>query len=604
MPWQWPWPHPHPNAHGKAPRPQDLDLRYTTPSTMAMKLEFGSGASTTNGGIRSAGSKGCGTLFFLVFFVMGVFATAAIAIEAVRETAVWFWPEVPCRILESGVEDTGDDSEPYRPTIRFEYEIEGRTIESREVARSGTASSSYDTARKPSYAYPAGSDATCRVNPDDPSEAVLERRLPWVGLVVFLPLIFVAVGAGGLYFLWKRRGHSQADGGVTSISQRARGAKNLGPKVELAVGLVFAAVGGALSIFLLVIPATKLINALNWTETPAVVESSTVRSWSTDDGTTHKADVLYAYEAGGRRWLSNRRNFFSMSSSDYGDSREVVESYPAGHATTCFVDPDDPSQSVLDRRLRPVHLIGLFPLFFLVAGLALLAHSRRNRPAASNHFTTEPQSTEPTAAQRVLEPQTGPIAKILAMLFAAVFWNGIVSIFVWQAVKAWRSGSPEWFLMVFLIPFVLVGLGLIVGIFYTMLASVNPKPRLVISPAEPRLGTHLRVDWSFTGKTNRLDNLKVILEGHERATYRRGTDTYTDRDVFASLELVETSMEWEIPKGSTEIEIPEDTMHSFTSSNNAVVWSIHLHGDINRWPDVDETFEFEVRPISKERLLP
>jgi hypothetical protein len=251
-----------------------------------------------------------------------------------------------------------------------------------------------------------------------------------------------------------------------------------------------------------------------------------------------------------------------------------------------------------------VYLIGLFPLIFLLAGLALLAHAVNRRPAPDRRREVDVEPQEPVAAERILEPRAGPMAKILAMIFFAGFWNGIVSIFVWQAVKAWRSGSPEWFLMVFLIPFVLVGLGLIVGIFYTFLAAFNPRPRVVISPAAPQLGTRLRLDWSFSGKTGRIDNLKIVLEGHERATYRRGTDTYTDREVFAALELVETSLEWEIPNGSTDVEIPEDTMHSFSSSNNGVVWSIHLHGDIARWPDVDETFELEIRPLSRERLLP
>jgi hypothetical protein len=158
--------------------------------------------------------------------------------------------------------------------------------------------------------------------------------------------------------------------------------------------------------------------------------------------------------------------------------------------------------------------------------------------------------------------------------------------------------------MIFLIPFVLVGLALIVGVVHTFLASFNPRPTIVISPSAPRLGTRLMIDWSLSGKTGRMNNLRIILEGHERATYRRGTDTYTDRDVFASLDLVDTSMEWEIPKGSADVEIPEDTMHSFSSSNNAVVWSMHVHGDISRWPDVDETFDVEIRPMAREELRP
>ena len=65
-----------------------------------------------------------------------------------------------------------------------------------------------------------------------------------------------------------------------------------------------------------------------------------------------------------------------------------------------------------------------------------------------------------------------------------------------------------------------------------------------------------------------------------------------------------TGHDWEIPGGSTDVEIPEDTMHSFSSNNNSVVWSLVVRGDIHRWPDVSETFEIEVRPLARERLLP
>ena len=45
-------------------------------------------------------------------------------------------------------------------------------------------------------------------------------------------------------------------------------------------------------------------------------------------------------------------------------------------------------------------------------------------------------------------------------------------------------------------------------------------------------------------------------------------------------------------------------MHSFSSDNNAVVWSLVVHGEIDRWPDVSESYEVEVRPLPKARLLP
>ena len=556
------------------------------------------------------------TVFFSIFLLVGLAATAAILVEAFQVAAVFFWPEVPCTVVAAGVEETGDDSDPYRPSVLFEYEVDGRSYQSTEVHRSDAITSSYDKARDVSDRYPPGTPATCRVHPDLPDMAVLEARFPFVGFVVFFTLIFVAVGAGGIYFTWKGAPGSLGSGGGESISQRARGAKGLGRKIGLGVGLVFTLVGGGLSIFLLFVPVARLAIAMTWVETPAVVIDSTIRSWSTDDGTSHRADILYEYEAAGRHWRSNRLNFFPVGSSDYGDQKAVTDRYPPGSSVSCFVHPDDPSRSVLDRRPRPVYLIGLFPLIFLLVGLAVTAGTLKGgRTTASAVAVSGPRSTarrghEPRieadsdSGREILEPAAGPVAKIVGMVIIAAFWNGIISVFLWQVYKGFATGNPEWFLTIFMIPFVLVGLALVIGIFYTALAAFNPRPKLTISPASPRLGTSLRVEWEFSGRAGRITNLEVVLEGHEKATYRRGTDTHTDRHAFASFALVSTSNDWEIPRGTAEIDIPEDTMHSFGSDNNGVVWSLFVHGDIKRWPDVMETFEIEVRPLARERLLP
>jgi hypothetical protein len=580
-----------------------------------MRLTFDSSSASVGGG-RSAAGKGCLTVFFAVFLIAGLVATAAVLVEAARETAVWFWPERPCTVVDAGVEKTGEDVDPYRASVLFEYEVDGRAYRSSRVHRGSSATSSYDEARGPSDRHPRGSTATCRVHPDRPDEAVLEPRLPTVAFVSLFTLIFVAVGAGGIIFIWKGVPAFPGAGGGESISQRARGVKDLGRKIGLAVGLVFVVVGGGLSVFLLAIPAARLALAATWVETPAVVVGSTIRSWSTDDGTTYRADILYEYEADGRLWRSNRRTFFPLASSGYDDQKAVTDRFPVGAAVSCFVHPADPSRSVLDRRPRPVYLIGLFPLVFLLVGLAVTAGALRSgRTSASAVSSSAPGSAsgledrsrleaEVDTGQRVLEPDAGPIAKVVGMTIVAAIWNGIISVFLWQVYRGFATGNPEWFLTIFMIPFVLVGLGLVIGIFHTALAAFNPRPRLTISPASPRLGTRLQVGWAFTGSAGRISRLEIALEGHESATYRRGTDSHTDRTAFASFDLVSTGHDWEIARGSAEVGIPEDTMHSFSSSNNAVVWSLVVRGDIRRWPDVSETFEIEIRPLARDRLLP
>ncbi len=562
----------------------------------------------TRGGCRSVGGRIVGTLFFSVFLLLGGLFVAMILADAVRQTAVWFWPETSCTIIASGVETTGDDEEPYRPSVDYEYEAGGRLRSSRAVTRNQTASSSYDRARRISDRYPVGSRASCRVDPDSPANAVLEARPPWIAFVAFFPLIFVAIGGGGIYAMWRRGSAGRSPATTSSISQRARTGSRLGARIELAVGLLFTTVGGVLTVILLVVPVFRLVSAHDWLATPAVVVASTVRSWSTDDGTSYRADVLYQYDAGGRTWRSNRRGFFPLSSSGAESSRATVGRFPEGAAITCWVDPDDAGRSVLDRRPGPAYLVGLFPLVFLLAGLAVSAHATANRrrertpPGEVHSFASESLSSD--APVRELEPAAGPIAKVVGMLLLALFWNGIVSVFVWQAAAAFRRGHPDWFLTVFLIPFVLVGLALVGGVVHTALAAFNPRPKLVIRPGSPRLGDRLQVEWRFAGATGRIRQLAITLEGHEKATYQRGTDCHTDRESFASLTLVDLPSGGFAAQGTAQIDIPQDTMHSFAAENNAVVWALHVHGDIPHWPDVDESFPIEVRPLARDKVAP
>jgi hypothetical protein len=532
---------------------------------------------------------------------MGSIFTVFVLTEATRVMAVWFWPEVNCTMISSGVEETGDDENPYVAAVVFEYQIDGRSVRGTKLSRGASASSNYDAVRRSVDAYPPGTRTTCRVSPEIPDEAVLERRLPWIALVVFLPLIFVAVGAGGIYGVWRSDGRTE-NGAVESISQRAR--KGRGKTIELTLGLVFAAIGGGLTILLLVVPLVRLAKASTWVETPATVIGSTLRSWSTDDGTSYQADVLYEYSAGGRIWTSNRRDFFPFSSGDADGATATLGRYPKGSPTVCFVDPADPSRSVLDRRLHAAYLIGLFPLIFLIAGVALTAHALRRPSSPARTEPPSPQGIESPNTLASLDSQTGPVGKLVGTILATAFWNGIVSVFLWQIVLSFRRGDPEWFLCLFMTPFVLVGLGLMAGVIYFLLALANPRPRLTISPSAPRLGSRLRVEWVFTGRYRRMTRLKIVVEGHEKATYQRGTDTHTDRQAFASFVVTDTPSNWEFARGAAEIEIPADTMHSFASDHNAVLWAIHVHGEIPRWPDVNETFEIEVRPLAPEQVLP
>ncbi len=563
-----------------------------------MKLHFKSASGSPTGPGKAAG-KGCGTLFFGLFFAMGMLFVVFLLGEAFRTAAPWFWEATDCTIISSGVSETGDDEHPYLPRAHFSYEFDGTIRESRAFYRNYKGTSSYDRARDWAAPYPEGSHATCYVSPDQPALAVLERRQPWIVLLVLFPMIFVAIGAGGLWAVWKATPDAEDDE-TQSISQKAAGGR--GQKVMLVVGLIFTVVGGAIFVPLFALPITRLAISLSWNETPCTIVYSGIRSWETDDGSSHRADVHYDYESGGRMWRSNTVDFFSIVTTGRKDARAVRDRHPRGESRTCYVSSRDPSKSVLERQFRLKHLLGGIPVIFLIAGLALTKHGLKKLRRGSDAKQAIEEEEEKSRDPIILEPTMGPMGKVFGTLFFALFWNGIVSIFLWQVVKSWRRGDPEWFHTFFLIPFVLVGIASIIFVFYFLLATANPRPRISLASGQPRLGDTVQIEWFFSGRASRIGHLEITLEGREEATYQRGTNTYTEKEVFATHTLVDTRNDWEIPQGSALVLLPDDTMHSLAADNNKIIWEIKVSGDIRRWPDIDEALPITVKPLPIEVL--
>ncbi len=545
-------------------------------------------------GVRSIGARLVGTLFFLAFFAMGSLFEVLVVTSFVHEMATYRWHATSATIETSGVEHTGEDEEPYSLAVTYSYSYHGVDLVSSQVALAGRTSSDYDALQREVFRLAPGSSVTCYVDPHHPEQAVLERRSPVFGLLTLFPLIFVAIGAVGLYAMWKPSSSTPETVAISardSIRRRAH-------VVPIVLGLLFVVVGGSLFFALGVMPGVRLFRAASWLETPCTIVSSTVRSHSTDDGTTYSVDILFQYTIDGVDYRSNRYDFVNFSSSGFESKREIVGRYPEGSDSVCFVDPHDPTRAVLVRDFRPAYFVGLFPLLFLVAGAAVAWWGFKIRKRAPTPWATPVVPFEAGAvhADGTLAPKQSPVAKVFAVLIFALIWNGIVSVFLVVFVREWQRGQHAWGTALFLTPFVIVGLASFVMVGYSVLAAFNPRPRLTLDPASPRLGESIALEWRFDGRSRRIQHLDIAIEGREEATYRRGTDSRTDTEVFLRIRVAEARHGLEIARGSSHVRIPEDTMHSFAADHNRVVWVVKLRGEIARWPDVDEEFEITVRP--------
>ena len=181
-------------------------------------------------------------------------------------------------------------------------------------------------------------------------------------------------------------------------------------------------------------------------------------------------------------------------------------------------------------------------------------------------------------------------------LAIALFWNGITSVFVWQAIESFRRGSPDWFLTIFIIPFVLIGLVLVFAVVYTLAMQFNPKPILTLSSGNPALGQQLSVEWKIRGSAHRLRKLRLLLIGKEKATYRRGTNTSTDTKTFYRRTFAEASHGLEMIQGEGRLDLPNDLCHTLDLGNNEIEWSLKVEGEIPLWPDVGDEYVITVRP--------
>ncbi|MBW8877436.1 MAG: DUF3592 domain-containing protein [Acidobacteria bacterium] len=372
---------------------------------------------------------------------------------------------------------------------------------------------------------------------------------------------------------------------------------------------VFFLVGLAAFYFAALRPVMEYLASRSWQETTCTVLSSQVGTHSGSESATYSVDVVYTYNFEGRAYQSDRYGFLGGSSSGREGKEEIVARYPPGARVSCWVDPVHPEQAVLSREPSAEWLIGLVPFVFLLLGGAGIVWSVRKRwgaRAAATALPMAPAEAFGVQAPAVLggaaggslelKPYATPWAKLLGLILLALFWNGIVSVFVWQVAKGWRTGGPDGCLTLFLIPFVLIGLGLIFAVGRQFLILFNPRLHLTLTPGTLAAGESGYLQWSLGSRGGGVKRLTIILEGREEARYQRGTNTYTDKLVFATLTLVDTGQELEIPSGSTSFALPADSMPSFTAPHNKIRWALKAHCDIAGWPDSDDEYEVLVRP--------
>jgi hypothetical protein len=280
------------------------------------------------------------------------------------EFKFYTWPQVSCLIKDSAIgEDNAKGKIPYFLEINLEYDYKGEKYPSVNYRFPNT--SDYAKVYRLSDKYPIGSKTVCYVNPNRTSEAVLEHPGLVKVLTILIPLFFILIGSWGLYISWKKQKSKQYN---------TQAEKNITLLIACAI------IGGSglmLGYLLLLRPIYNVIEARSWQETPCRVVSAQLREYTSrksGGGTTirYKLDILYEYNFEGKKYRNNQYSFYLKHFWDYSDKQKLINYYNQKNNPICFVKPDDPYQSVLNRSIDMSILLGLISIPFLAVGLGCI----------------------------------------------------------------------------------------------------------------------------------------------------------------------------------------------------------------------------------------
>ena len=136
--------------------------------------------------------------------VLFLAASALLLGLVLRGVTVQGWKETPCVIIHSGVEAKWDSVTVtsrsrymYRFEVAYEYTFGGTHYSGNRYNLDPSWSSSSAGARELAKRYRIGMQETCRVNPDKPSESILEPTFP-LSMWLLIPGLFVAATGYGL----------------------------------------------------------------------------------------------------------------------------------------------------------------------------------------------------------------------------------------------------------------------------------------------------------------------------------------------------------------------------------------------------------------------
>lgn len=199
-----------------------------------------------------------------------------------------------------------------------------------------------------------------------------------------------------------------------------------------------------------------------------------------------------------------------------------------------------------------------------------------------------------------LPPANPPGGPLVGPAILSLLWNAVWFILLAVVISGFWIGHPRWILMGLLIPFGLIGIWSF-RYFLRQLRQFAGVGATIVEIGEHPLvpGRPYRLYVAQMGRL-RLKRLKISLVCEEETFFRQGTDVRVERCEALAIPIhresdvrIDPRRPWE---QQLRFELPDQAMHSFVGTHNAIRWKFVVNGEARPWPSFCRSFPVVVHP--------